>query len=216
MGNKKAQPPPFPLVAHPAAEAHPASPLCAACACSPPGAPPFPRPAPRPACSRGPQALSLPPRSWPRQPQPRSPVRAPSPSPPCSAAWRLRRRTPATAQRVPNAQPCPPARPVAPTMFPRARTSGACRTPTHRLSHEKKTTRPPKTLLKPGPSLSQTAPLLSHAAPRARSSSGPRSVCTPERPCRVPPRHPQRARHPSSTRCCCWGPLSSEGPQKHD
>jgi hypothetical protein len=50
--------------------------------------------------------------------------------------------------------------------------------------------------------LSQTAPLLSHIAPRARSSSRPRSVCTLERPCRASPRHPRASRHPSSP-CHC-------------
>jgi hypothetical protein len=56
--------------------------------------------------------------------------------------------------------------------------------------------------LAPFSPLSQTTPLLSHAAPRARSSSRPRSVCTPERPRREPPRHFRRARHPSSP-CHC-------------
>jgi hypothetical protein len=40
MGNKEAQPPPFSLAAHPAAEAHPAPPFLR----SPPSTRPFPRP----------------------------------------------------------------------------------------------------------------------------------------------------------------------------
>jgi hypothetical protein len=68
-------------------------------------------------------------------------------SPPRAAAWRPRSRTLATAQRArlapsrahPLAQPHPrSARPATPTIFPRARASGACRTPARRLSHEKK------------------------------------------------------------------------------
>jgi hypothetical protein len=50
--------------------------------------------------------------------------------------------------------------------------------------------------------LSQTVPLLSHAALRARSSPRPRSVYRPERTRRALPRHPRHARHPSSPRCC--------------